>query len=568
MLLDIFSFLASAFHSHPSLALGLLCGVTIIYYLIIYPFFLSPLRNIPGPYHYRLTRLFALNGQRRQQWIIRVHQLHQKYGNVVVLSPREISVNGDLVYLRDIYTRNFPKDRFYENFRNHGFKDNIFASLENDRHKNYKKILQGLYTKSAIMSDRNSTRDLLNDKVNLIVGQIHNSSVTAQNPDVINAQCLHNEHGVGVASTWYEKTKQKGIEVYSLFGALAMDVVSGFELGPENGTNLLRTPEDRYIIAMFRRVASMGFWTTLMPQLWNFAATDAILAALRAIEKWQLSSYSKAEKNVPKVTTSLKALNNAGLFKESAYSFLTDNIFAGHETTAIQLTYLTYELSRPAHWQNQHQFRQELYNTFGKPHDINDRITDLDRVDKLVYLEALMNENSRVHTSIPGAEPRVTPAPYPITLENGTKVVVPKGTTISVQPYLIHRQESVFPEPDKWVPERWLQQPSETDEEFQHRLKTQHKWMMPFGKGIRMCLGMNLAVLEMKLALANIYWHYESRICEDWCEIDSNDCNVKMTSAPQNRKKDYEMMAMMDTYTTRPFHDECWLSWAPAEKSG
>lgn len=567
MLLDLFSFLANSAQTHTSLVIWLLCSVTIIYYLIIYPFFLSPLRNIPGPYHYRVTKLFALNGQRRQQWIMTVHQLHQKYGNVVVLSPREISVNGDLVYLRDIYTKNFPKDRFYENFRNHGFKDNIFASLENDRHKNYKKILQGLYTKSAILSDRNSTKDLLNDKVNLLMDQIYNSSVTAKNPDLINAKCLHNEHGVGVASTWYEKTKQKGIEVYSLFGALAMDVVSGFELGSENGTSLLSTPKDRYIIAMFRRVASMGFWTTLMPQLWNFAATDTILAAQQAVEKWQLSAYTKAEKNVPKVTTSLKTLNAAGLFKESAYSFLTDNIFAGHETTAIQLTYLTYELSRPVHRENQHKFRQELYNTFGKPHDINDRITDLDKVDKLVYLDALMNENSRVHTSIPGAEPRVTPEPYPINLEDGTKVIVPKGTTISVQPYLIHRQESVFPEPEKWVPERWLQQPNESIEEFHCRIKAQHKWMMPFGKGIRMCLGMNLAVLEMKLALANIYWHFESKICEDWCEIDCNDNHIKMDSEPKNRKKDYEMMTMMDTYTTRPLYDECWLSWSIPENS-
>lgn len=493
---------------------------------------------------------------------MRVHQLHKQYGNVVLLSPTEISVNGDLVYLRDIYTKNFPKYRFYENFRNHGFKDNIFASLENDRHRNYKKILQGLYTKSAVLSSRNPVGQLLNRKVDALMNQVYNTSVTGLQPDIINAKCMHNEHALPVSSTWFQKTANKGIEVYSLFGALAMDVVSAFELGPDNGTKLLTTPQDRYIIALFRRVASMAFWTTLMPKFWNWAATDMILQASDVVEKWQRDAYAKAEKNVPQEVTSLKTLNNAGLFKEYAYSFLTDNIFAGHETTAIQLTYLTYELSRPMHKEKQAKLRQELYDTFGTPQNVNDRITDIEKVDKLVYLDALMQENSRVHTSIPGAEPRVTPEPYTVTV-HGEKVVVPKGTTISVQPYLVHREPAVFPQPETWIPERWLPQEHETHNNFQERIKLQQKWMMPFGKGIRMCLGMNLAIVEMKLALANMYWHFQSDICEDWCEIDYNYTNVKLGgSRSKDDKRDHEMMRMLDTYTTRPLHDECWLQWS------
>lgn len=545
---------------YPLHTLAVLAASAAVYYLLVFPLFLSPLRNIPGPYHYRISRVFALNCQRKRQWIMRVHLLHQKYGNVVVLSPTEISVNGDLVYLRDIYTRNFPKDRFYENFRNHGFKDNIFASLENDRHKNYKKILLGLYTKSFVMSGRNPALDLMRDKVDLLLKQIHKSSVTGEQPDTINAEGAHNAHALQLARSWYAATKHRGIEVYSLFGALAMDVVSGFELGSGNGTSLLTTPEDRYIIAMFRKVASMGFWTTLMPQFWKWAASDAIMAAAHAVESWQLAAYAQAEKTVPLVATSLKALNRAGLHREEAYSFLTDNIFAGHETTAIQLTYLTYELSRPVNAHRQRRLRRELIDTFGNPDNVLARITDLERVEKLEFLDALMLETSRVHSSIPGAEPRVTPEPYPVTLENGCKVVVPKGTTISVQPYLIHRQESVFPDADTWTPERWLAQAGETPAAAAERIKTQHKWMMPFGKGIRMCLGMHLAVLEMKLALANMYWQYESQICADWCEVGCSDEQVRMGEKHAGRA-DHAMMLMVDTYTLRPLHDECWLTW-------
>ena len=105
------------------LCLIVLCLFVALYKLVIHPFFISPLRHVPGPYL-----------QRKFRWIKRVHFLHQKYGDVVLLSPTAISCNGDPKYINDIYVKNMPKSKFYENFRNHGFKDNIFSELENGKH--------------------------------------------------------------------------------------------------------------------------------------------------------------------------------------------------------------------------------------------------------------------------------------------------------------------------------------------------------------------------------------------------------------------------------------------------
>lgn len=187
----------------------------------------------------------------------------------------------------------------------------------------------------------------------------------------------------------------------------------------------------------------------------------------------------------------------------SAYSFLTDNLFAGHETTAVQLTYLCYELSRPANYKIQNRLRYELQEAFP-----SGQIEDLEVVDNLPYLNALLSENGRIHTSIPGAEPRVVAKPYTI-----GKLLIPVGTVISCLPYAYHRNPSVFPNPDKFIPERWLVD----NEEDKKRVKQQAKYMMPFGKGVRMCLGMNLALIEMKLAIASLYLNFSSSIDEDWC---------------------------------------------------
>lgn len=558
-----------------------LLGLTIaflLYKLVIYPFFLSPLRNIPGPYIHRISHIPALDAQRRHRWIEIIHLLHGKYGDVVLLSPTAIACNGDPKYINDIYVKNMPKHKFYENFRNHGFKDNIFSSLENDRHVKYKRLVQNLYSKTAVFNPKNSSRKNIIEKVGHLVQAVYKSSVTGQEPDLRNARLALNEHGKGHAlgtGDWFNKSNKKkylGIDVYSLFGALAMDVVSAFELGVENGTHLLLSAEKKDILVPHRMQAGMVFWTTLMPRFWDWAAGKEIREASRQIEEWQMNLYANAEENVPQFKagenmTTLETFKKHGYKGKYAYSFLSDNIFAGHETTAIQLTYMCYELSRPANTGRQARLRKELVDAFGVSKLVDDVISDFEAVDKLPYLEALMQENSRVHTSIPGSEPRVTDKPYLVKIDD-ISVELPVGTQVSCQPYSMHRVESVFGDADLWIPERWLQNDNETDFAYKARMTNMQRYMMPFGKGIRMCLGMNVAVIEMKLALANLYWKFTSDICRDWCDVVETDAKVgnriEMGSRHMTSATDESMMTMVDAYTTRPYFDECWLDWLDA----
>jgi unspecific monooxygenase len=571
----LYSYTASHLVQVQTLLVVILAG----YFLIIYPFFISPLRCVPGPYVNRISRFNALNKQRKANWIETVNNLHSRYGDVVILAPKEISVNGSSKYIHDIYVKNFPKSKFYENFRNHGFKDNIFASLENDRHLRYKKIIVNLYSKTAVFHPKNQTRQLICDKTEILLKDIYSSSVSGERPDFINAKSEYNEHGKGYLEGMScfnrsKKEKNLGIDMYSLFGSFAIDVISGFELGLQNGTDFLSHPEERYMVLVHRIVSEMGFWTTLMPRFWNWAAGTKICKAAEMLEKWQMGLYKTAEENVPiwsgnENKTTLETLKLSGLTDRNAYSFLSDNIFAGHETTAIQLTYLTYELSRPCHNGKQKRLQQELRQAFGTPLTKDSLIEDFEALEKLPYLNALIEENGRVHSSIPGAEPRVVDRPYFVTLPGKeTPIQIPLGTTISVLPYAVHRQPDIFPEPDHFVPERWLQFEAETDQDFKVRIMKQQKFMMPFGRGIRMCLGMQIALTEMKVVLANLYWHYASTIDRDWCDVVEYDSDTKFpapillgTRNKGNNRTDEEKMVMYDTYTSRPLNDECWLQW-------
>lgn len=545
----------------------------LLHCLIIHPFWLSPMKNIPGPYLHRVTSFPSLNFQRKHQWVQRVHQLHQKYGPVVLLSPTSISCNSS-EYVQHIYVKNMPKTTFYLNFENHG-QPNIFASLENKKHLQYKKMIIGLYKKSFVFAN---SRDLLLEKVQNLVNCVENGSVSGIDPDYINMRSELNSEGKGFKNKdWLLKTKNVGLDVYSLFSALAMDVVTSFELGRGNGSNFLVKKEERYMIVKHRMVSGMVFWTTLMPSLWSWAASKEISEAAKDIEQWQLEMYEKAERGMNDTeealgknekfaakieieiadkghdhnNSTLKLLRECGLSGPSAYSLLTDNIFAGHETTAIQLTYLTYQLLRPANIEIQNNLITELKAHSGS-------IDNLEVIDSLPYLDALLQETLRLHAAIPGAEPRIVDKPFNVTV-NHSPVKIPKGTTVSCQPYSLHRCP-IFPKAEKFIPERWLIYQDETHDQYLARVKVQNRYMMAFGKGIRMCLGMNLALIEMKLAIANLYLRYHSKVSEEWCSVEQELKEIEL-GQKFDGESDIEKMTMFDSYTTRPWRDECWLEW-------
>lgn len=78
--------------------------------------------------------------------------------------------------------------------------------------------------------------------------------------------------------------------------------------------------------------------------------------------------------------------------------------------------------------------------------------------------------------------------------------VIPPGVPFSMTSYLQHRDPHLFPEPDTFRPERWL-----TEEGGGAKKHPLAKYVVPFGRGPRMCLGINLAMVEMYLVLAHVF---------------------------------------------------------------
>jgi cytochrome P450 len=76
-----------------------------------------------------------------------------------------------------------------------------------------------------------------------------------------------------------------------------------------------------------------------------------------------------------------------------------------------------------------------------------------------------------------------------------------------MQAYTTHRNPDVFPIPESFDPNRWIPKEKVTDE--------MNELFMPFSKGSRACLGINIAYMELKVATAAILSKYQVEIAPD-----------------------------------------------------
>lgn len=128
--------------------------------------------------------------------------------------------------------------------------------------------------------------------------------------------------------------------------------------------------------------------------------------------------------------------------------------------------------------------------------DQNPESLDTKTIDALPFLEACLLETLRLNAPIPGPQPRTPTSPSQLSLGvGGQTVIIPPDTRVSAQAYSLHRNPDVFPDPERWDPERWLIDESAPREDEEERLKEMHRWFWAFGSGGRMCFGSNFALL-------------------------------------------------------------------------
>jgi cytochrome P450 len=162
---------------------------------------------------------------------------------------------------------------------------------------------------------------------------------------------------------------------------------------------------------------------------------------------------------------------------------------AGHETTANALAWTWYLLSGSPGLEAK--LHEELDRVLGG------RLPTFEDIPMLPYVENVVTESMRLYPPawIIG---RRALDDYPI-----GDYVVPARSIVLVSPYITHRDARYFPDPDRFLPDRWTP-------EFKASLPPCAYF--PFGAGARRCIGESFAWMEMVLVLSTIAQRWRLRL--------------------------------------------------------
>jgi cytochrome P450 family 110 len=176
-----------------------------------------------------------------------------------------------------------------------------------------------------------------------------------------------------------------------------------------------------------------------------------------------------------------------GLMDTELRDELMTLLIAGHETTATTLAWALYWIYRSPDVHGK--LLEELESLDGN--------FDPATLIRLPYLNAVCSETLRIYPVALLTFPRVTRSRVQLV---GT--TLEPGTLVTGCIYLAHRRAQVYRDPEEFRPERFLERHYSPFE------------FLPFGGGIRRCIGSAFAQFEMKLVLGNILSRFDLALAD------------------------------------------------------
>lgn len=164
---------------------------------------------------------------------------------------------------------------------------------------------------------------------------------------------------------------------------------------------------------------------------------------------------------------------------------------AGHETSALALSWAWYELSRRP--EIMQKLKAELKEV------LNGRPPQFDDLPKLKYTRQIVDETLRLYP------PAYIIGRRPIEGDEIDGYPVAKDVNVLVAVFEIHKRPDLWDKPEEFIPERFEPEKIKSMPKFSY---------FPFGGGPRLCIGNNFALMEMQIVLATLAQKFNFKLAE------------------------------------------------------
>ncbi|KAK5115018.1 hypothetical protein LTR85_010056 [Meristemomyces frigidus] len=294
-----------------------------------------------------------------------------------------------------------------------------------------------------------------------------------------------------------------GVDFYDLAFAWSVDSITEYLFGPSASLDLLADiPKARQTREAYENQRAYQF-LPLPSVLLHYMGYRPEIPWIRGMQQatqdkpntvyQHLSQGVKAAREQPgPVDTPLSAKEGAIVMSE-----MQDHMVAGIDTSAVVLTTCAWLLSLPSNQVWQRRLREELHSA-GSP-------TSAARLEPLPLLDAIVKEVLRLHAPVAGGQPRKTPKSIDLG-PSGYQITVPAGVTVHSQAQTLHRS-SAYRDPGRFDPGRWLHSSPEA-------LAEMERWYWPFGSGSRACIGAQLGMDNLKIAVASLYGGFSTEVVD------------------------------------------------------
>ncbi|KAH7029778.1 cytochrome P450 [Microdochium trichocladiopsis] len=457
------------------IAISAAAAVVVTFWTIrgIYRVHLHPLSKFPGPKEAAWSHDWVYRQTLTDYPESIYEQLHKKYKTRALrIAPDELHITDPTLY-KVIYKQAnpFPKvDQFYLGFM--ALSPTAFTDTNPHTHRERRRMLNNLFSKASVLK----LEKLIFDSQNSLLRKI-DRLCDHQLIDIYGAMRLITttvimEFAFADSGNMIE---EQPISFSSRF-------LQAFSVGAESVGTMQRYPLARTI------AKTLPAWLIKMMDE-NIGAIDDMISFSRAaIQRYHtVSEQGKAAHlGYPIVLDNLQTLDLDALVAESL-----DLLIAGSDTSATSLTTTILELlSNPTYLKT---LVDELDAAIPDKHNFPAG----QELEKLPFLSSCVKEGIRHAKAVPGRLPRYVPddgTPFVVDGE-----VVPPGTIVSISAYTMHMDTDFWgPDARYFNPNRWLADDAKRLDEYS----------CAFGKGARMCLGMNLVPFEMTIVLATLFRNF------------------------------------------------------------